>query len=79
MKKLILLGIIGAFSSSLFSQTNWTKHPGNPVMFAGAGLPAATVNRPVTPYDIAPTLAAILGTKPPSGAIGKPLVEVLEQ
>ena len=50
-----------------------------PVMFAGAGLPAATVNRPVTPYDIAPTLAAILGTKPPSGAIGKPLVEVLEQ
>ena len=50
-----------------------------PVMFVGAGLPAATVSRPVTPYDIAPTLAASLGVKPPSGSIGKPLVEVLKQ
>ena len=50
-----------------------------PVMFAGAGLPAATVNRPVTPYDIAPTLAASLGIKPPSGSIGNPLVEVFNQ
>jgi predicted AlkP superfamily pyrophosphatase or phosphodiesterase len=50
-----------------------------PVMFAGAGLPATTVSRPVTPYDIAPTLAASLGIKPPSGAIGKPLVEVLKR
>ena len=50
-----------------------------PVMFAGADLPAATVNRPVTPYDIAPTLAAVLGVKAPSGSIGKPLVEVLKQ
>ncbi|MFH0758175.1 MAG: T9SS type A sorting domain-containing protein [Bacteroidota bacterium] len=36
MKKLVLLGIIGAFSSSLYSQTDWTKHPDNPLMFAGA-------------------------------------------
>jgi len=48
-----------------------------PVMFAGAGLQAQTVSRPVTPYDIAPTLAAWLGVKPPSGSIGAPLVEVL--
>jgi predicted AlkP superfamily pyrophosphatase or phosphodiesterase len=48
-----------------------------PVIFAGAGLPAGKVNRAVTPYDIAPTLAAYLGTKPPSGAIGTPLPEVL--
>ncbi len=48
-----------------------------PVIFAGAGLPAVTVSRPVTPYDIAPTLAAYLGMKPPSGAIGMPLQEVL--
>ncbi len=47
-----------------------------PVMFAGAGLPAAKVNRPVTPYDIASTLAAYLNVKPPSGAIGTPLSEV---
>ncbi len=49
-----------------------------PVIFAGAGLPAAKVNRPVTPYDIAPTLANYLDVKPPSGAMGEPLLEVLE-
>jgi predicted AlkP superfamily pyrophosphatase or phosphodiesterase len=50
-----------------------------PVIFAGAGLPAAKVNRPVTPYDVASTLAAYLNMKPPSGAIGMPLSEVLEK
>ena len=50
-----------------------------PVIFAGAGLSAVTVSRPVTPYDIAPTLAAYLGVKPPSGAIGMPFSEVLKQ
>ena len=50
-----------------------------PVIFAGAGLPAVTVSRPVTPYDIAPTLAAYLSMKPPSGAIGMPLPEVMRE
>jgi predicted AlkP superfamily pyrophosphatase or phosphodiesterase len=50
-----------------------------PVIFAGAGLPAMAVGRPVTPYDIAPTLAVYLGVKPPSGSIGVPLPEVLTQ
>jgi len=50
-----------------------------PVIFAGAGLSSVTVSRPVTPYDVAPTLAAYLGIKPPSGAIGIPLPEVLRQ
>jgi predicted AlkP superfamily pyrophosphatase or phosphodiesterase len=48
-----------------------------PVMFAGAGMQPKTVNRAITPYDIAPTLASFLGVKQPSAAIGKPLVEVL--
>jgi predicted AlkP superfamily pyrophosphatase or phosphodiesterase len=48
-----------------------------PVMFAGAGLQSKTVSRLITPYDIAPTLAAYLGVKPPSGAIGNPLMEVI--
>ena len=48
-----------------------------PVIFAGAGLSAATVSRPVTPYDVAPALAAYLGVKPLSGTIGMPLPEVL--
>jgi predicted AlkP superfamily pyrophosphatase or phosphodiesterase len=50
-----------------------------PVIFAGAGLQALTVSRTVTPYDIAPTLAAYLGVKPPSGSIGMPLPEVLKR
>ena len=49
-----------------------------PVMFAGNGTKAKKVDRPVTPYDIAATLAAHLNIKPPSGAIGVPLQEVLE-
>ena len=48
-----------------------------PVIFAGAGLPATKINRLVTPYDIAPTLAAYLKIKTPSGATGMPLLEVL--
>ena len=48
-----------------------------PVIFAGAQLKARTVSRPVTPYDVAPTLVHYLGVKPPSGSIGNPLVENL--
>ncbi len=48
-----------------------------PVIFAGAGLQPKKVSREVTPYDIAPTLAAYLGVKPPSAAIGTPLSEVM--
>ena len=50
-----------------------------PVFFAGAGLEPRTVDRPVTPYDIAVTIAAVLGIAPPSASIGEPLLEVLEQ
>ncbi len=49
-----------------------------PVIFAGAGLSPAKNSRAITPYDIAPTLAAYLGVKTPSGAIGNPLAEVLK-
>ncbi|MEA3303592.1 MAG: alkaline phosphatase family protein [Pseudomonadota bacterium] len=50
-----------------------------PVIFAGAGLKPARVERPITPYDIAPTLATYLNVKPPSGSIGIPLSEVFEK
>ena len=49
-----------------------------PIFFAGHGVPAQRIARPVTPYDIAATLAAYLEIKPPSGSVGKPLVEVLK-
>lgn len=50
-----------------------------PVFFAGAGLKQARVNRIVTPYDIAPTLAAYFKVKPPSGAFGEILEEVVNK
>lgn len=50
-----------------------------PVVFAGMQLAPERVNRPVTPYDIAPTLAHYLNIAPPNGATGKVLEEVVEQ
>lgn len=49
-----------------------------PVIFAGAGLKAEKIDRRVHTIDIAPTLSAFLGIKPPSGAQGNPLEEVLK-
>ena len=49
-----------------------------PIVFAGSGLTAKIVNRRVHTIDIAPTLSAYLGIKPPSGSQGNPLKEVLE-
>ena len=49
-----------------------------PVIFAGNGLRGQTVSRPITPYDIAPTLSNKLTAEVPSGAIGEPLPEVTQ-
>ncbi len=55
----------------------WRYDTHVPIFFAGFGIKGgAALTRPVTPYDIAPTLAARLGLKPPSGSIGEPLIEV---
>jgi len=50
-----------------------------PIIFAGAGIPAQRISRRVHTVDVAPTLAAALGTKPPSGATGMVLVEALSR
>ena len=50
-----------------------------PVIFAGAGLEPRKVYREIHTVDVAPTLAAAVGTKPPSGTRGKVLVEVMEK
>ena len=55
----------------------WRYDTHVPVIFFGAGIRAGRTARPITPYDIAPTLAARLGTGVPSAAIGVPLGEVL--
>ena len=50
-----------------------------PLMFAGAGLKPQRVYRRVHTIDVATTLAALVGAKPPSGASGQILREVLEK
>ena len=57
----------------------WNYDTFVPVVFAGVGLAAQTVYRPIQTVDVAVTLTAYLGIKPPSGAAGRPLTEVLEQ
>ena len=49
-----------------------------PVFFAGARIEPQKVYREIHTIDVAPTLSAVAGTKPPSGTRGKVLVEVLE-
>jgi predicted AlkP superfamily pyrophosphatase or phosphodiesterase len=48
-----------------------------PIVFAGMGLEARTVDRRVQTIDVAVTLSAFMDIKPPSGSSGVPLSEVL--
>jgi predicted AlkP superfamily pyrophosphatase or phosphodiesterase len=49
-----------------------------PVVFAGGKLTGRRIYRPIETVNVAPTLAAIVGTKPPSGSRSAPLPEVLQ-
>jgi len=55
----------------------WAYDTYVPLIFAGYGLEPRRVARRVETVDLAPTLSAILELKPPSGAAGVPLKEVL--
>jgi predicted AlkP superfamily pyrophosphatase or phosphodiesterase len=55
----------------------WAYDTYVPIVFAGMGLSPRKIDRRVWTVDVAPTLSAYLGLKPPSGAAGQPLVEVL--
>lgn len=57
----------------------WNYDTFVPIFFAGHGVKNERVSRRVAPYDIAPSLSARLGIKPPSGSVGNPLEEVLER
>ena len=49
-----------------------------PILIAGPGVIPRHIHRPVAPEDIASTVTAYLGIKPPTGNRGTPLVEALE-
>ncbi len=48
-----------------------------PVIFFGAGVRAGRYYNECSPSDIAPTIAAMLGVEPPSGSVGRVLVEAI--
>jgi predicted AlkP superfamily pyrophosphatase or phosphodiesterase len=57
----------------------WRYDTHVPVIFSGYGLEHEAVYRKVETVDVARTLAAVLGAKPPSGASGAILQEVMQQ
>ncbi len=57
----------------------WAYDTHVPLIFSGPGITPGTIVRRVETVDVAPTLAAYLGTKPPSGTTGVPLPEVMPQ
>ncbi len=56
----------------------WVYDTHVPIIFAGWNVPPRNVYRQVESVDIASTLALLLGTKLPSGSVGKPLEEVFK-
>ncbi len=57
----------------------WSYDSHVPVIVSGPGVPAGRITRRVETVDVAPTIAAYLGTKQPSGVAGIPLAEVLSK
>ncbi|WP_122072327.1 alkaline phosphatase family protein [Pseudophaeobacter sp. EL27] len=56
----------------------WIYDTHVPVIFSGAGIVNARVERRVETVDVAATIASIMRTKPLSGAVGLPLLEALQ-
>ncbi|MCZ6453581.1 MAG: alkaline phosphatase family protein, partial [Alphaproteobacteria bacterium] len=55
----------------------WRYDTHVPIIFAGMGISAQRINRKVHTVAIAPTLSLIVGAKPPTGAFGAALSEVI--
>ncbi len=71
--------MIADFDGLLVSSTHgspWSYDTFVPVIFAGAGLKHRRVFRRIHTVDVAPSIAAFLDTKPPSGATGTVLPEL---
>ena len=54
----------------------WRYDTHVPVIFLAPGIEAQVVQREVFTVDVAASLAALVGTKPPSGCEGEPLAEL---
>ena len=54
----------------------WRYDTHVPIIFLAPGIEAQVIQREVFTVDVAASLAALIGTKPPSGCEGEPLVEL---
>jgi len=70
---------LGTLKVATTHSSPWRYDTFVPIMFAGGGVPAQEISRPVETIDIAPTLSIIIGAKPPSGSTGTPLAEVFKR
>ncbi len=70
---------LGGLSVAVVHGSPWRYDTYVPIFFAGYGIKPQTVSRRVHTVDVAITLATVVGTKPPSGAAGEVLLEVLGQ
>ncbi len=70
---------LDGLSAAVVHGSPWPYDTFVPIIFAGHKLKPQTVSRRVHTVDVAPTLANIVGAKPPSGASGEVLLEVLGQ
>jgi hypothetical protein len=55
----------------------WAYDTYVPILFVGVGIPAQRIDRMVHTVDIPPTLSLLVGAKPPTGASGAPLGEII--
>ena len=70
------------YSTDGDAATHGSHYPADthvPLIFAGPGVPATSVHRPVAPRDVAPTLSAYMGVLPPSGSVGDVLAEIVSE
>ncbi|MFT7484242.1 MAG: hypothetical protein ACI9F9_000082 [Candidatus Paceibacteria bacterium] len=67
-----------AFLASLHGSP-WRYDTHVPIMIMGPGITSGSSSRPVSPRDIAPTLAVLLGIKTPGVATGRALFEALSR
>ncbi len=65
----------GTTGTTHFSPYAYDRHV--PVLFMGLGIKPGRYNGPITPNDIAPTLATMLDIQTPSGSSGRVLTELL--
>ena len=75
----VFIADFGKLKVSSVHGSPWKYDTYVPIFFAGNGVSDQSISRPVEPYDIAATIAAYLEIKPPSGSVGVPLVEVLNE